>query len=332
MLQARHLRLATRFVRHRFEDLHPYEVQAVLLNACNLKCEYCCCPELKTSLLTTAQWLAVVERLGELGTLRLKWQGGEPTLRNDFGELCRAVRRAGIVCAVVTNGTQIAERPELLDDMDEVVFSLDAVTPEINDAARGAGVHAQVMRAIEHARRRPLRLYINMVVTQRNLHEVDAMLRFCEERGIGLNAQPVSFGASYYDEGARAVVPHEDEIRNLYRQMAEWKRQNRPLMFAVSTYEKATLWRDYNTLSRRSDAVCAMGRFYVHIEPNGNVHPCVQHSADFQPKNVVYDGLEEALRHVRRHNCGDCYSAYLNERKALFSLRPQALWEFARRS
>jgi hypothetical protein len=47
--------------------------------------------------------------------------------------------------------------------------------------------------------------------------------------------------------------------------------------------------------------------------------------------NIRHDGLEEALRHAKWHDCGDCYTAYLNERKLLFSLRPSALWQMVRR-
>ncbi len=73
------------------------------------------------------------------------------------------------------------------------------------------------------------------------------------------------------------------------------------------------------------------GKSYIHIEPNGDVHPCGIHGADFAPKNIIKDGLKEALRHTQRHNCGDCWTAYLNERKAVFGLRPSAVHEVIRR-
>ena len=73
------------------------------------------------------------------------------------------------------------------------------------------------------------------------------------------------------------------------------------------------------------------GRVYIHIEPNGDVilRP------DRRPvprQELIRDGLEAALSHVQRHDCGDCFSAYLNERKALFGLRPTAVAQFLRRS
>lgn len=333
MLTARHLRLATRFAAHRFRALHPFEVQAALLNACNLRCVYCRCPEEKIDVLTTDQWIDLVGQLGALGTLRLKFQGGEPTLRNDFRTLCAASQAAGIVTAVVTNGLQFAARPELLDHLDEVVFSLDSATPAHHDRMRGAGVHARVVEAIDGARGRGIPVYINMVVTAQSVDEIEPMLAFCEARGIGLNAQPVVFGRKYYDDAARSLALTGEQVRAMHRRLAEWKRQGRPLMFMASTYDNVLDWDDYGELTRPSPArsTCMAGRFYIHIEPNGDVHPCAQHGASFAPKNIARDGLGAALAHVQRHDCGDCFSAYLNERKAVFGLRPAALMEIVRR-
>lgn len=326
--------MAARFAAHRFRALHPYEVQAAVLNACNLRCTYCRCPDVKIALLTTAQWQDIIRGLGALGTLRIKFQGGEPTLRTDFRALCTAARAAGILSAVVTNGLRIAEEPALLDDLDEVVFSLDSTDAERNDAQRGPGAHAAVMRGIEAARARGVRTYVNMVVTRATLGDIEAMLDFCAARNIGVNVQPVVFGRVYYDDQARALGLSAAELVAMHRQLAAWKRAGRPLMFSPASYEKVVRWPDHDRLNTPSDgpSSCMAGRFYVHIEPNGDVHPCGIHGApSFQPKNAVRDGLEAALHHVRVHDCGDCYAPYTNERKALFAMRPGALRELVRR-
>lgn len=333
MLRPRHLRMAARFAAHRFSALHPFEVQAAVLNACNLHCVYCRCPDEKIDLMTTAQWTDAIAGLGALGTMRIKFQGGEPTLRHDFGELAAAAQRAGILTAVVTNGLQFAAQPELLDHLDEVVFSLDSATAPHTDRMRGAGVHARVVDAIELARRRGIRGFVNMVVTRDNADEIEPMLAFCEARGLGLHAQPMVFGRKYYDDAARPYAMGDAQLREMHRRLAEWKRQGRPLMFGASTYENVRSWVDFGELARRTSgtSTCMAGRFYVHIEPNGDVHPCGQHGASLTPKNIVRDGLESALTHVQQHDCGNCFSAYLNERKALFGLRPHAVLDMVRR-
>jgi MoaA/NifB/PqqE/SkfB family radical SAM enzyme len=238
-----------------------------------------------------------------------------------------------MIAAVVTNGLGIADEPEIADHLDEVVVSLDAVTPEIHDRLRGAGTHARVVRAIDNALDRGVPTYVVMVVSTFNYDELEAMVEFCERRGLKMNAQPALFGRSYFDDTARSIGLEHDQIREMHTRLAEWKRRRRPLMFSAATYNRVVSWPDYDEVSTRSEgrSRCFAGRFYAHIDPNGDVTPCQQHDSDLVPRNVIRDGLEEALLHAAHHHCGDCYPTYLNERKALFGLRPSALIEVLRR-
>ena len=306
----------------------------MLLTACNLKCAYCRCPEVKSRVLGTAPWLGILRGLAELGTERIKFQGGEPTLRADFGVLAAEAKRLGLRTAVVTNGTRTAENPGLLDAIDEVVVSLDAVTPALHEAHRGAGTHAPALATIEAALALGRAVFVVMVVSRLNVGEVEAVLDFCEARGIRLNAQPVAFGKLYYDEAARSIALDENGIRALYRRLADWRSAGRSLVFSAASYEHGAAWADYDVLSRQSGAPssCMAGRFYFNIEPNGDVHPCQACGAEFTPKNAVADGLAEALRHARRHDCVDCYGSYLVERRRLYGLRPSAVWAELTRS
>jgi MoaA/NifB/PqqE/SkfB family radical SAM enzyme len=333
MLSQRHLRFAARYAAHRFRALHPFEVQASLLNACNLRCAYCRCPDVKIEMMNTEQWVRTIEGLGSHGTMRIKYQGGEPTLRADFRTICQASQAAGIITAVVTNGLQFADKPELFDHLDEIVFSLDSVTPDHTDRMRGAGVHERVVEAIEMARGRDISLFVNMVVTGANLGDIEPMLDFCEQRGVGVHVQPAVYGRKYYDDAVKEFMLSDEQIRDMHRRLGELKRQGRPLMFAAATYEKVVGWEDFGEISTRAEGstACVMGKFYVHIEPNGDVHPCNQHNSTFEPKNILRDGLDAALANAQSHDCGDCFGVYLNERKAVFGLSPAALWEMARR-
>jgi len=333
LIQPYHLRAAARYAAHRLQAVHPFEVQAVLLNACNLRCVYCLCPEIKTRLMSTEQWKAVIRGLSRLGTLRIKFQGGEPTLRTDFRELCAEARASGMRTATITNGWPTAENPALLDYLHEVIVSLDSPRADVNDRLRGAGCHEHAVRTLELAAERGVRAYVNMVITRDTLPDVESMLEFCEARGFGLNAQPVGFGSASYDEAARPMALSPDETRTTQRRLAQWKREGRPLMFSPAAYEKALSWEDLGepTTPSRGESSCMAGKFYVHIQPNGDVHPCVQHRAHFTAKNILSDGLDGALRHAQVHDCGDCWIAYLNERKNVWGLKPAALLAILRR-
>lgn len=325
--------IGVRFLSHYFRDLHPYEVSAQIWNSCDQKCVYCRCPNVKTSLMTTEQWMAVICRLRALGTIRIKFQGGEPILKPDFPVLCRTAKAAGLITAVVSNGISIAAQPELLEGLDELVISLDSIRPEVNDGLRGKGAFAGARKAIDLALSRGIRTYVNMALTQKNLEDLDSLLVFCEGRGMRMNAQPIKFGTEYYDEGARSIALTPEQIRNVHRQLSSWKKQGRGLMFSPQAYRKALEWPDLNTNTIQSSGYskCMAGRYYFHIDPDGDVIPCIPHGGGFSPKNVLRDGVDEALRHARYHKCGDCWSAYLNERKSLYALRASALREFIKR-
>jgi len=333
LIRLSHLKLGLRFLARRFRRLHPYEVQAQLWNACDQRCLYCRCPKVDTRLLSTEEWRIIIRSLGKLGTLRLKFQGGEPTLRPDFRDLCAEAQTAGMRTAVVSNGISIASKPDLLDHLDELVVSLDSVRPEVNDRLRGNGAHRGALKAISIALERGLPTYINMAVCRINLPDLGSMLEFCESRGILMNAQPIVFGRIYYEDEARALGLEPDEIRYLHRQLARWKEAGRNLLFSPRAYLKAVSWPELSELTVRSKgkSPCRAGKDYFHVEPNGDVLPCIQHGAAFSPKNIIRDGLEEAIGHAQKHNCGDCWPAYLNERKLLFRFDPGALREMIRR-
>jgi MoaA/NifB/PqqE/SkfB family radical SAM enzyme len=268
-----------------------------------------------------------------MGTLRLKFQGGEPTLRQDFRELCAEAQKAQLITATVSNGFRIASQPDLLDYLDELIVSLDSTRPETNDRLRGKNSFQAAVQAIDLALRASVRTFVNMAVSRENVTDIEAMLKFCEVRGIRMNAQPVVFGRKYYDARAQAIVLTHEEIQKVHLQLAQWKREGRGVLFTVSSYLKAVTWPDLTILATRSPGAspCQAGKSFVHIEPNGDVLPCIQHGANFRPMNVLVDGLEEAFRQARHHDCGDCWPAYLNERKALFGLKPAALQELFRR-
>jgi len=332
-MTARQIRMGLRFLKHLTHRVRPYEVTAQLWNSCDGRCVYCRCPEVETGLMTTEEWGSIIRALGSLGTLRIKFQGGEPTLRPDFGALVREARRAGMVTAVISNGLRIAAHPELLDSLDETVISLDSVRPEVNDELRGKGAYEGAVKAIDLSLARGIKTFVNMALSRRNFEDLEPMLSYCEAKGIRMNAQPIKFGVKYYDDEARKIALAPDEIRRTYRRMADWKKRGRAMMFSPSSYLKSAEWPDLtrNTMRSPGPSECIAGKFYFHINPDGDIIPCIPHGAEFSPKNVLKDGLVEALKHTESHNCGACWSPYLNERRLLYGLNLSAIRGFLKR-
>lgn len=334
MIRIRHLKLASRFMVNRFRKIHPFEIQAYVTTACNRSCAFCICPDIQKKTLTTKQWKDIIHRLGALGCLRIKIQGGEPTLREDFRELSKEAQDSGMITAVVSNGILIVSRPELLDYLDELVISLDSTRESVNDRIRGAGAFKATVKAMDIALEKGVRTFVNMVVARENLPDVEDMLVFCEEKNVHLNIQPVMFDRKYFADKIQELVLSNDEIRKLHLRLAEWKRQGRDLIFSAWAYQKAANWATYDIYTKQSQGYssCMAGRCYFHIEPDGYVHPCGHHGADFSPKNIIHDGFDEAFQHAKKHNCGDCWLPFMNERKVTFGLKLHAIREVIKRN
>jgi MoaA/NifB/PqqE/SkfB family radical SAM enzyme len=329
-------KLASRFLVNRLRRLHPYEIQAYVTTSCNHHCIYCICPEVKKKPLNTEEWKKIIHRLGALGCLRFKIQGGEPTLREDFRELSKEAKSAGMIAATISNGVLFASRPDFLDYLDELVISLDSTRGSVNDSIRGKGAYEAAVNAIDRSLERGIRTFVNMVVLRDNVGDIDNMLEFCEGRGVRLNVQPAMFDRKYFSAKIAQRALSDREIRNVHLHLARLKRKGRGFLFSAWAYQKAADWHTngYDLYTKKSDgnSSCMSGRCYFHIEPEGNVHPCGHHGADFTPKNIVHDGFDEAFLHAKHHNCDDCWLPFMNERKVTFGLRPFAIREFLSRS
>lgn len=126
---------------------------------CNLRCTHCfisCGPDNDTvSLMPRDQVLGTLARAPELGVREFYYTGGEPFLHPDI----RLFIERGLEVApvtVLTNGILITERQaEWLGALFsssryslDIRISLDGLTAEQNDAVRGAGTFAKIIRAV----------------------------------------------------------------------------------------------------------------------------------------------------------------------------------------
>lgn len=86
-----------------------------LLPLCNMDCKMCYVkktPEemaAEGSLLSSGQWLSIVEQAREKGLLFLLLTGGEPLLYPDFKELYQKLLQMGLILTINTNGTLLKE-------------------------------------------------------------------------------------------------------------------------------------------------------------------------------------------------------------------------------
>jgi radical S-adenosyl methionine domain-containing protein 2 len=140
-----------------------------LLRECNYRCVHCFATfaDVGTSL-PTAEWERLIDLLLVVGTEKITFAGGEPTLHRDLGRLLGYAKTRGVVTGVVTNGARLAALLDAhRDDLDWVGLSVDSASEEVQ-AQLGRGNGGHVRRAVELAdrcHREGVRVKLNTVVT-----------------------------------------------------------------------------------------------------------------------------------------------------------------------
>jgi MoaA/NifB/PqqE/SkfB family radical SAM enzyme len=308
----------------------PFFVQYSLLNACNARCVYCNSPFREDPQLDTETHIKILSEFARLGAARIKFLGGEPLLRNDLDTLVQEVKHLGMRSAMVTSGLLIPKRMDVIRMLDELIISIDG-REEAHDHQRGAGTWKMVMRGIELCAAEKIDFFLSAFVTHKSLGEIDWLLDLAEKLGVMVNFQIPQYSTEVYGDAARQWLPSAEEIQNVITKIIAAKERGAPVLFTARSYRMTLEWKDYGVeriVRKGEPSPCTAGRYFLQIEPNGDIYPCVLHIGTFQPKNAVRDGVEEAWNHAQKHSCFSCYNTWLNENRAIFDLNPQVLLNF----
>ena len=87
----------------------PEGVTFELTYGCNLRCVHCFNPTHRAlpHELTTAEICALLSQFADLGVLTVTFTGGEPSVRQDIGDILHYARRQGLMIHLMTNATRL---------------------------------------------------------------------------------------------------------------------------------------------------------------------------------------------------------------------------------
>ncbi len=242
----------------------PWAILMDPTSACNLKCIGCWAAEYGNRMnLTLEEWDSIIEQGKALGTYFFLYSGGEPLVRKkDIIKMCE--KHSDCVFLSFTNGTLIDEA--FADEMLRVGNFVPAISIEgdeaATDARRGAGVYAKVIKAMEILKEKKLPFGISCCYTSANTDIIgsDAYIDDMIARGAKF-----AWFFTYMPVGVDAVpelLATPEQREHMYRQVRHI-RATRPI-FAMD------FWNDGEYVN----GCIAGGRFYLHINANGDIEPC----------------------------------------------------------
>lgn len=184
------------------EKIGPEKVMISPTDYCNLKCATCwrLAKEGKYDELSIAQIESLLNECKELGVKVIDFTGGgEPFLRKDTFDIMKLVKSHGFFGTLTTNGTLLNEEKleKIIEiELDDICFSLDGHTAEVNDSIRGNRVYEKVVRAIqtlnklkkERSSGKPI-VRIGTVITKKNYKYLDKIV----ELAAGLGVKAINF-------------------------------------------------------------------------------------------------------------------------------------------
>ncbi len=262
----------------------PWAILMDPTSACNLKCIGCWAAEYGNRMnLSLEEWDSIIEQGKALGTYFYLYSGGEPLVRKkDIIKMCE--KHSDCIFLSFTNGTLIDEA--FADEMLRVGNFIPAISIEGDEAAtdsrRGAGVYQKVIKAMEILKERKLPFGISCCYTSANTDVIgsDAYIDDMIARGAKF-----AWFFTYMPVGVDAVpelLATPEQREHMYRQVRHI-RATRPI-FAMD------FWNDGEYVN----GCVAGGRFYLHINANGDIEPCA--FIHYSDSNIRTHTLLEAYK------------------------------------
>ena len=246
----------------------PWIILVDPTSACNLKCTGCWSAEYGHLIQLSYEELdRIITEGEELGIYAWLMTGGEPLIRKaDILKLTEAHPYSSF--HIFTNGT-------LIDDaFCEEVVRLGNIAPsislegfeEVNDLRRGKGVFQKVMHAMDTMKKHKLLFGTSICYTSSNYKTVtsDEFLDMIISKGVKytwyFHYMPVGNDAST----DLLLTPEQREY--MYHRVREIR---------AGEGGKPIIAVDFQNDGEYVSGCVAGGKYYCHINPNGDVEPCV---------------------------------------------------------
>ena len=261
----------------------PWTILMDPTSACNLHCTGCWAAEYGNRLNLSFDDLdSIVEQGKKLGIYMYLFSGGEPLVRkNDIIALCSKHPDAEFLA--FTNGTLIDE--EFADDMLRVKNFIPAISVEgfesATDARRGEGTYRSVIRAVSVLKEKKLPFGFSCCYTSQNTAcigseeyfdwMIDCGAKFC----WFFTYMPIGKGAPV------DLMVSAQQRAEMYHAIRDF-RKTKPI-FTID------FWNDGEYVK----GCIAGGRYYFHINANGDAEPCA--FIHYSDSNIHEKSLIEVL-------------------------------------
>jgi len=282
-----------------FGRTHDY-LRISITDRCNLRCAYCAPTggeqRTRRGILSFEEIVRVAAICAEMGVRKIRLTGGEPTVRQDVGQLILSLSRlAGVEhVAMTTNGVLLERMAPALKaaGLSSINVSLDTLRRDRFEEITGRDRLGDVLAGVDAAIRAGLAPVKLNVVAMRGVND-DELLDFVQlarDRPVSVRfIEYMPFGGNGWD--ARKLVP-APAIMALLRPRYRLVRKPGRRDAVARCYRLHGFAGTIGFITPVSDPFC--GRCTrLRLTADGAIRPCLLHPA------------EVGLRHALRNGCSD---------------------------
>lgn len=249
-----------------------------LTQKCNLRCKHC---YLGTERLnnpisfTYDEMRRIMAYFSSLGTTRITFLGGEPTLHKDFVKILNEAYDSGFDVLVDTNG--IFPKKLLKEIRNDRItyfnFSLDGSVADLHEKIRGENTFNMCLENIKYAVERGFNVGIVDTLSTINLEDVPKMIKLAEELGVTLlNFHKLTRTGCAW-EMIDNIIPPEKWIKFVdWLEMERFKKPKLPIILYPPFYSRIDSFKRY--LNKGYKGCIARQFERISIYPDGSAFLC----------------------------------------------------------
>lgn len=303
----------------------PLHVVYYTTYRCMLTCSFCHRRNWELSELSTEEAKELMRSFHKQGTVVWSFNGGEPLVRRDLGELIEYSKSLGFFTTLNTNGYTVKQNRDIIKQVDHVDLSLDG-DPELHNEIRGAKAYEHAIDALGVLQEEKIDTHIMTVLVRENLEHLDYLIEIAEQFGASIKFQPVAVHPQDLDHESENQFPSREELGKAIDFLLDQKREGRPIACS-NAYLNAV---KENWPTQPNGISCYAGRSYCNITPEGRITPCCalvsKVEVDGPKTNPEIASYEEAFHNIPDlKNCQDCFYNGPLEFNLLFGFHPEIL-------
>ena len=274
----------------------PYRMDLALTYRCNNHCLHCYNESSRAKHeFTTDDWMAVMDKVWDIGIPHVVFTGGEPTLRQDLPDLIAYAEKLGLITGLNTHGRFLSDEDYLnrlvQAGLDHVQITLESHDADIhNHIVASPNAWQETVAGIRNALSTRLFVMTNTTLLQSNSPYLADTLAFLAELKVP------TIGLNGLIHSGRGVTTDQALLESQLVDLLEIAKKHAASNSQRLIWYTPTQYCHFNPIeSGLGVKGCTAARYNMCVEPDGSVLPCQSYYHSLG--NILQDEWESIWEH-----------------------------------